>query len=166
MQRPLKRELIFQLVETARLLRTYVDQRARHHGTTRAQWGVLARLRRHEGLNQAALAEQLELQPISLARLIDRLEQQNFLQRRADPADRRAHLLHLTPEGRALVDDLDALRGQIADEVLDGVGNADIATTLQTLTAIRDGIRPPRDERQNVPQETATGRRGLMKRRA
>jgi DNA-binding MarR family transcriptional regulator len=105
MQRPLKRELTFQLVETARLMRTFVDQRARQHGTTRAQWGVLARLRRHEGLNQAALAELLDLQPISLARLIDRLEQQQLVRRGSDPADRRAHLLTLTPEGRRLVDD-------------------------------------------------------------
>jgi MarR family transcriptional regulator for hemolysin len=85
MKRPLKRELTFQLVETARLLRTYVDQRARQHGTTRAQWGVLSRLRRQEGLNQAALAEQLDLQPISLARLLDRLEQQKLVERRPDP---------------------------------------------------------------------------------
>lgn len=145
--RPLKRELVFQLVETARLLRTHVDQRARQHGTTRAQWGVLARLRRQEGLNQAALAEQLELQPISLARLIDRLEQQGFVERRPDPGDRRAHLLHLTAGGRALVDDLDAVRSEIADELLDRVEWTAIETSLATLSAIRDRIRPARAER-------------------
>ena len=147
MLRPLKRELTFQLVETARLLRTYVDQRARQHGTTRAQWGVLARLRRHEGLNQVTLAELLDLQPISLARLIDRLEQQKLVQRRPDHADRRAHLLHLTSEGRALVDGLDTLRGEIAGELLDGVEESAIATTLETLAALRERIRPLREER-------------------
>jgi MarR family transcriptional regulator for hemolysin len=142
MRRPLKRELTFQLVETARLMRTFVDQRARLHGTTRAQWGVLARLRRHEGLNQAALAELLDLQPISLARLIDRLEQQQFVRRGPDPADRRAHLLTLTPEGRRLVDDLDALRGELADEMLEGIDDDAVVTTLATLATIRERIKP------------------------
>ena len=72
MERPLRRELMFQMVETARLMRTHVDQRAREHGTTRAQWGILSRLRRREGQNQVAMAEQLDMQPISVARLIDR----------------------------------------------------------------------------------------------
>lgn len=154
MRRPLKRELTFQLVETARLLRTHVDQRARQHGTTRAQWGVLGRLRRHEGLNQVTLAEWLDVQPISLARLIDRLEQQKLVERRPDHADRRAHLIHLTPEGRALVDSLDALRGEIAGELLDGIDDAAIATTLATLAELRERIRIARDER--VPQSTDT----------
>ncbi|MBX9910108.1 MAG: MarR family transcriptional regulator [Beijerinckiaceae bacterium] len=147
MPRPLKRELMFQLVETARLLRTYVDQRARQNGTTRAQWGVLARLRRQEGLNQAALAEQLEMQPISLARLIDRLEGQALVERRADPRDRRAYLLHLTPDGRQLVDDLDALRGDIAGEVLDGIEETAIKTALETLAAIRERTRTEKPAR-------------------
>jgi len=142
MRRPLKRELTFQLVETARLMRTFVDQRARQRGTTRAQWGVLARLRRHEGLNQAALAELLDLQPISLARLIDRLEQQQLVRRGPDPADRRAHLLTLTPEGRDLVDELDSLRGEIAAEMLDGIDEDAVVTTLATLAAIRERIKP------------------------
>jgi MarR family transcriptional regulator for hemolysin len=141
MRRPLKRELTFQLVETARLMRTHVDRRARQHGTTQAQWSVLARLRRHEGLNQAALAELLELQPISLARLIDKLEQQHLVCRDPDPSDRRAHLLSLTPEGRSLVDALDALRGEIAAEMLHGVDEAAISTTLTALATIRERIK-------------------------
>lgn len=147
MKRPLRRELTFQLVETARLLRTHVDQRARQHGTTRAQWGVLSRLRRQEGLNQASLAEQLDMQPISVARLIDRLEEQKFVERRPDPHDRRAHLLHLTPEGRALVDGLDDLRGEIAGDLLGEVEEAAIRATLDTLATIRDRIRGQSQQR-------------------
>jgi MarR family transcriptional regulator for hemolysin len=147
MMRPLRRELMFQLVETSRLLRTYVDQRARQHGTTRAQWGVLSRLRRAEGLNQAALAEQMDLQPISLTRLVDRLEQQKLVERREDAADRRVRLLHLTPEGRELVEGLDTVRGEIAGEVLAGVDDAAIVAALETLGTIRDRTRPQRDER-------------------
>jgi MarR family transcriptional regulator for hemolysin len=147
MQRPLRRELTFQLVETARLLRTHVDRRAREHGTTRAQWGVLGRLRRQEGLNQITLAEQLDMQPISVARLIDRLEGQKLVERRPDPGDRRAHLLHLTPEGRTLVDGLDDLRNDIAAELLGDVEEAAIRATLDTLATVRDRIRAQSQER-------------------
>ena len=141
MKRPLRRELVFQLVETSRLLRTYVEQRARQHGTTRAQGGVMSRLRRQEGLNQAALAEQMDLQPISLARLLDRLQSQNLIERREDPSDRRAYRLFLTPEGRALVDDLDAVRTEIADEILGEAEEAAIQSALSTLSTIREQIR-------------------------
>jgi DNA-binding MarR family transcriptional regulator len=141
MKRPLRRELVFQLVETSRLLRTYVEQRARQHGTTRAQWGVMSRLRRQEGLNQAALAEQMDLQPISLARLLDRLQKQSLIERREDPADRRANRLYLTPEGRSLVDDLDAVRTDIAHEVLGDVDETSILSALETLSAIREQTR-------------------------
>ncbi len=141
MKRPLRRELVFQLVETSRLLRTYVEQRARQHGTTRAQWGVMSRLRRQEGLNQAALADQMDLQPISLARLLDRLQNQNLIERREDPTDRRAYRLYLTKEGRSLVDDLDAVRTDIAHEVLGDVDETSILSALETLSAIREQTR-------------------------
>lgn len=147
MKRPLRREFMFQLVETSRLLRTYVDQRARQHGTTRAQWGVMSRLRRQEGLNQAALAEQMDLQPISLARLLDRLQGQNLIERREDPADRRAYRLYLTPEGRALVDDLDEVRTAIAQEVLGGVEERSILSALDTLATIREQTRAQREDK-------------------
>ncbi|WP_089176071.1 MarR family transcriptional regulator [Bosea sp. AS-1] len=146
MKRPLRRELMFQLVETSRLMRTYVDQRAREHGTTRAQWGVLARLRRQEGLNQAALAEQMDLQPISLARLLDRLQGQDMIERRENPADRRAYLLYLTPAGRRLVDDLDDVRGAIAHELLGDVADEAVLSALETLGTIRERVRFQRAE--------------------
>lgn len=146
MRRPLRREFIFQMVETARLMRNHVDQRAREHGTTRAQWGVLARLRRQEGLNQAALAEQMELQPISLARLLDRLQNQGLIERRADPSDRRAYRLYLTPPGRDLVNDLDSVRSQIADEMLGDVSDSTLITALDLLAEIREAARARRDE--------------------
>src|ERR1700723_3239438 len=75
----LKRQMIAQLVESSRLLRNYIDQRAKGRGTTRAQWIVLFRLRQQEGLSQVDLAEVLELQPISLVRLLDRLVERGFL---------------------------------------------------------------------------------------
>lgn len=150
MKRPLRRELVFQLVETSRLLRTYVEQRARLHGTTRAQWGVMSRLRRQEGLNQASLAEQLDLQPISLARLLDRLQSHNLIERREDPGDRRAYRLFLTPQGRALVDNLDAVRTEIADEVLGEAEETAILSALGTLAIIREQIRTRSEDKAPV----------------
>jgi DNA-binding MarR family transcriptional regulator len=86
-------------------------------GTTRAQWIVLFRLRQQEGLTQVDLADVLELQPISLVRLLDRLVDHKLLERKPDPKDRRANRLFLTPKGRKLVDDLDSLRDAIAGDV-------------------------------------------------
>ena len=152
MKRPLRRELMFQLVETSRLMRTYVDQRAREHGTTRAHLCVLSRLRRQEGLNQAALAEQMDLQPISLARLLDRLQSQDLIERRENPADRRAYLLYLTTGGRRLVDDLDDVRGAIAGELLGDVGDDAVLSALETLGMIRERVRSRRaDDRNQQP---------------
>ena len=87
----LRREVLFQLTDVARAMRTHFDQRAREHGMTRAQWGVLLRLERQEGMMQAEMAESLEIQPISLARLIDRLCDQKLVERRPHPSDRRAN---------------------------------------------------------------------------
>jgi MarR family transcriptional regulator, transcriptional regulator for hemolysin len=141
MSRDLKRQFISQLVESSRLLRNYIDHRAKGRGTTRAQWIVLFRLREQEGLSQVDLAEVLELQPISLVRLLDRLVQHGLLERRHDPRDRRANRLFLTAAGRQLVDDLDSLRDSIAENVLQDVSVASIETTVQTLRDIKERIK-------------------------
>lgn len=141
MSRDLKRQFISQLVESSRLLRNYINHRAKGRGTTRAQWIVLFRLREQEGLSQVDLAEVLELQPISLVRLLDRLVEHGLLERRHDPRDRRANRLFLTAAGRQLVDDLDSLRDSIAENVLQDVSVASIETTLQTLRDIKERIK-------------------------
>jgi MarR family transcriptional regulator for hemolysin len=137
----LKRQLVSQLVESSRLLRNYIDQRAKANGTTRAQWIVLFRLRQQEGLSQVDLADVLELQPISLVRLLDRLVEHGLLERRHDPKDRRANRLFLTPRGRQLVDDLDSLRDAIATDVLHGVPDMAIETSLTTLRDMKERIK-------------------------
>jgi MarR family transcriptional regulator, transcriptional regulator for hemolysin len=136
-----KRQLVAQLVESSRILRNYIDQRAKERGTTRAQWVVLFRLRTQEGLSQVDLAEVLELQPISLVRLLDRLVEQGLLERRHDPRDRRANRLFLTEAGRRLVDDLDSLRDAIAADVLHDIPDEAITTSLKTLRDIKDRIK-------------------------
>ncbi len=137
----LKRQLVAQLVESSRLLRNYIDHRAKGRGTTRAQWIVLFRLRQQEGLSQVDLADMLELQPISLVRLLDRLVEHGLLERRPDPRDRRANRLFLTPGGRQLVDDLDSLRDSIATDVLQDIPAAAIETGLETLQHIKERIK-------------------------
>jgi MarR family transcriptional regulator, transcriptional regulator for hemolysin len=137
----LKRQLVAQLVESSRLLRNYIDHRAKDRGTTRAQWIVLFRLREQEGLSQVDLAEVLELQPISLVRLLDRLVEHGLLERRHDPRDRRANRVFLTAAGRQLVDDLDSLRDSIATDVLRDVPAPSIETSLETLKDIKERIK-------------------------
>ena len=137
----LKRQLVAQLVESSRLLRNYIDHRAKARGTTRAQWIVLFRLRQQEGLSQVDLADVLELQPISLVRLLDRLVEHGLLERRHDPKDRRANRLFLTARGRELVDDLDSLRDDIALDVMQDVSEQAVETSLQTLRDIKERIK-------------------------
>ena len=137
----LKRQLIAQLVESSRLLRNYIDHRAKGRGTTRAQWIVLFRLRQQEGLSQVDLADVLELQPISLVRLLDRLVEHGLLERRPDPKDRRANRLFLTRAGRQLVDDLDSLRDSIAIDVLQEIPADAIETSLKTLVDVKERIK-------------------------
>ncbi len=137
----LKRQLVAQLVESSRLLRNFIDHRAKARGTTRAQWIVLFRLRQQEGLSQVDLADVLELQPISLVRLLDRLVEHGLLERRHDPKDRRANRLFLTESGKQLVDDLDSLRDAIATDVLRDVSEDSIKTSLAALREIKERIK-------------------------
>ena len=136
-----RRQLVTQLVESSRILHNYIDHRAKQRGTTRAQWVVLFRLRAQEGLSQVDLADVLELQPISLVRLLDRLVEQGLLERRHDPKDRRANRVYLTAAGRKLVDDLDGLRDAIAADVLHGIPDEAVATSLATLRELKERIK-------------------------
>jgi MarR family transcriptional regulator for hemolysin len=88
-----ERSFGFLLHDIARLMRKIFDQRARSLGLSRAQWQLLVHLSRHEGINQSGLAEILEIENITLGRLVDRMEEAGWVERRADPGDRRARLL-------------------------------------------------------------------------
>lgn len=146
----LKKQLITQLVESSRFLRNYIDHRAKGRGTTRAQWIVLFRLRDQEGLSQVDLADVLELQPISLVRLLDRLVEHGLVERRSDPKDRRANRLFVTAAGRKLADDLDSLRNEIATDVLQDLPTAAIQTSLKTLRDIKERIKTLAEPSGNV----------------
>ena len=89
-------DLLFEINETARAIRRLFDQRTSVMGVTRPQWRVLARLKREPGLRQVELAERLDMEPITLCRIVDRLEEAGLVERKTDPSDRRAWLLELT----------------------------------------------------------------------
>lgn len=137
----LRPEALSLVCDVARAMRTYIDQRAREHGMTRAQWSVLARLERNEGMTQAEMAEALEIQPISLVRLIDRLCVHGLVQRRPHPRDRRANRLYLTQRGRATLALLVPVGRAVAGEVLAHFDEPEVADLLAKLLLIRNNIR-------------------------
>jgi len=99
-------EFAFLISDVARLLKTYSNRRAEEFGMTRAQWAVLFRLERHEGMIQNELAAILDIEPITLARIVDKLAEQKLVERRSDPRDRRAWRLYLTDNARPVLERL------------------------------------------------------------
>lgn len=136
-----KREIAFSINDVARLLRTHADQKAASFGLTRAKWAVLARLDRFEGLKQNELAEMLDLQPISLTRLLDGLSENGLIERRACPDDRRANRLFLTPAARPLLERLSDLGEELMNTALAGLDQSDTTALLASLTAIKENLR-------------------------
>jgi len=138
---PPKREFAFTIMDVARLLKTYADQRARQFGISRAQWAVLMRIDRNEGLKQSELAEMLNLQPITLTRLLDRLADNGLIERRADPNDRRANRLYLKPAAKPLLGRLADLGADMMETVLEGISSTSIERMLKELSAVKDNLR-------------------------
>jgi MarR family transcriptional regulator for hemolysin len=138
---PLSREIAVGLTDVARMLRTFADQSARQFGISRAQWVVLMRLDRSEGLKQSELAEILDLQPISLTRLLDRLSENGLIERRPDPHDRRANRLYLTSAARPLLEQLAALGEDLMETVLQNVDAASQERLLRDLGIMKDNLR-------------------------
>ncbi len=153
---PIKREFAFTIMDVARLLKTYADQRARQFGISRAQWAVLIRIDRSEGLKQTELADMLDLQPITLTRLLDRLAENGLIERRSDPNDRRANRLYLMPAAKPLLDRLSDLGADMMEIVLDGLSATSIERMLKELSAVKDNLRSTIARNANQ-QQAATG---------
>src|SRR6476660_6208372 len=130
--------LPFEISETAHALRKAFDRRACGHGVTRAQWKVLFRLTRQPGLRQIELADMLDIEPITLSRIVDRLEEAGFVERVADPADRRAWRLHVTAKAQPLIAKLHALADEMIAEAFGGIDPEHIAITREVLGRVRD----------------------------
>ncbi len=135
------REFAFILNDVARLLRTYADHKAAQFGMTRAQWAVLVRLDRAEGLNQSELAEILDLQPITLTRLLDKLCDSGLIERRPDPEDRRAKRLFLTSAARPVLKQLASLGEETMAGALAGVAPGSVEQMVSQLATVKENLR-------------------------
>src|SRR5215813_4513140 len=132
---------LFTLGELQRLVRAYADKEAARFGITRAQWAVLAKVERSEGMKQSELAEQMEMQPITLTRLVDKLCDNGWIERRGDDTDRRVNRLYLRKAGRQLLGKLSGLRSELTTTALDGISPADAHRMLTQLELIKENVR-------------------------
>jgi DNA-binding MarR family transcriptional regulator len=130
-------DLLVLINDVGRMLRTEADRRARAHGMTRAQWVMLIKLDRQPGLSQKELAELLEVEPITVARLADRLEARNLIERRPDPADRRIWRLHLLPAAQPVLDELVVQRDELLRMLTCKLDPATVETVVAALLKMR-----------------------------
>ena len=130
----------FDIAETARFLRRDFDRRAAALGVTRAQWRVLARLSRADGARQVELAEALDVEPITLCRIVDRLEAAKLVERRRDDKDRRAWNIHLTEAARPQIAQLEALGEAFHADALAGISEAEKEAVKAVLARVRTNL--------------------------
>ncbi|MFL6760210.1 MarR family winged helix-turn-helix transcriptional regulator [Sphingomonas sp.] len=132
--------LPFEIGETAHALRKAFDRRAVGLGITRAQWKVLFKVTRLPGLRQIELADMLDIEPITLSRIVDRLEEAGLVERAADPADRRAWRLHVTAKAQPIVEKLRAVADEMAAEAFGGLDPKDIDIARHVLGRVRENL--------------------------
>jgi DNA-binding MarR family transcriptional regulator len=128
------------VADVSHLMRRAFDERARGIGLSRPQWRVLTMLRRNEGINQGGLAELVEVEPITLCRMVDRLQEADLVERRADPADRRAWRLHLTEKARAILEEMRPMAFSLFDEAMTGLDAAERSELFRMLERIRTNL--------------------------
>ncbi|KJC51636.1 MarR family transcriptional regulator [Bradyrhizobium sp. LTSP885] len=141
MRGPVDANFLFTLGEVFRLIRVYADKEASRYGITRAQWAVLSKVERSEGMKQTELAELLEMQPITLTRLIDKLSNAGWIERRSDQTDRRVNRLYLKKAARPLLGKLAGLRSELTATALEGISPADAHRLLTQLDQIKENVR-------------------------
>ena len=130
----------FLIYDISRLMRRSIMERLGDLGLTEAQWRAIAHLARMEGCRQTDLAQSLEIRPITLGRVVDRLEASGFVERRQHPTDRRAVTLHLTPSAGPLVNRLRELGQELREYALQGIDVADRQHLNRTLVRMRDNL--------------------------
>ena len=132
--------LAFLLHDVARLLKKRLEQNSRESGLTRSQWQILAYLAQNEGINQKGLAELLEIEPITLGRIVDKLETLGLIERNPHPTDRRTWLLHLVEAARPKLEQIRELGDVTHREALAGVSEDDRQHLLKTLQALKENL--------------------------
>lgn len=138
--RAMEETLAFLLADTTRQMRRRFDERARRSGATGTQWRTLKILERREGINQGQLAEMLEVEPITACRMIDRLEESGLVERRRDPADRRAWQIFLTEKSRPVLAELHVTAAGMIEDLLQGLSVAQREALIETLTVMRTNL--------------------------
>ena len=161
----LDRSLGFLLGDSSRLLRKRFDRLARSFGMTRAQWRVIAVLRRDEGINQTAMADIMEIEPITLGRNIDRLEEAGWVERRPDPDDRRAWRIFLTDKVQPVLEEMENIAIEVRNDAMVDFSSMERERFIDNLIRVKsnlaDAIRRDAQEVDHVPEKTrvAVGRR-------
>lgn len=122
------------------LIRKHFDRRAVKFGLTRAQWRATKVLHVREGLRQTELAEFLEMEPIAVGRVIDRLQAAGFVERRPDPKDRRAWRLHTTEQARGIVEDMEAIARGLRKDATRGIEYDELERAMAVITRIKDNL--------------------------
>lgn len=140
MKHALDRDPIVLLSDIARMVRTLADARARDHGMTRAQWMILVRLDRQAGMSQNELASLIEVEPITVGRLIDRLERRGMVERCPDPADRRIWRLRLTPAAQPMLKKIAKARAELNEILTAGVAQKDLQTVVDCLSQMKTNM--------------------------
>jgi MarR family transcriptional regulator for hemolysin len=130
----------FLVHDVARLLRVAYDRRTRELGLTRSQWWVLNHLYFHEGITQSELAEVLDIEKPTLGRLLDRLEDKGWLERRGDPTDRRAKRVYLTRNVQGLMRALRVLAADLRAHALEGLDEGEREQLLETLRLVKGNL--------------------------
>lgn len=126
--------------DVARLLRVAFDRRVRHMGLTRAQWFVLAHLYRDDGRTQRALADELDMEPAPLGRLIDRLEESGWVRRAPAPGDRRAKLIFLTDRILPLIEELRAAADNLYLDAFKGLSAKRVNEFIEALAIAKTNL--------------------------
>jgi MarR family transcriptional regulator, transcriptional regulator for hemolysin len=150
------RRVPFLMHDIARRSRYRFDARARSRGITRAQWRVLIMLSRVDGPTQSDLAEMLDVERITLCRMVDRLAEAGMVERRADPSDRRVWRLHLTERATPVVDELSAIANEMEEDMLEPLSAEQRELLTNLLSTVRDHIRE-KDDR--IEQSAVAGSR-------
>jgi len=136
----LDRDMLVVMHDVARIMRTRFDQRAREYGMTRAQWVILARLERQPGMTQNEMAGLCEVEPITVGRLVDRLEANGLVERRLDPADRRIRRLHLLPASRPILDEIHRYKNGLFAGITEGLDPETLETVTNALLHIKQRL--------------------------
>lgn len=131
------------IYEISRQMRKRLEQRARGLGLTRAQWQALVKLKRSPDLSQAQLADLLDLEPITVSRLLDRMEEAGLIARRPHPTDRRIRLVSVTETAQPILDEFRVLVDELHEEILGHLSAGERAGLIDTLTAIRAILAEP-----------------------